>query len=127
MSKTTFHEDEARAFLDAQGWPGAMQDRLIRQAHKTAIRYFLCDNSASMAAGDSKRILTDGRICKQVSCSRWAELAACMKFHAHLAHVSGAVGEFRLINGAEPPRVVGGDRAVSETNLWALLRQLNEQ
>ncbi len=43
---------------------------------------------------------------RSVPCSRWTELTGAMRFHAGLAHVSGALTEFRLLNGA-PPIVVG--------------------
>lgn len=45
-----------------------------------------------------------------MSCSRWAELADSLEFHAELAHYASAPTEFRLLNHDKPMRVgYGGD------------------
>jgi hypothetical protein len=41
-----------------------------------------------------------------VSCSRWAEVADTIRFHAGLAEAVGVPTEFRLLNGA-PPLTLG--------------------
>jgi hypothetical protein len=40
-----------------------------------------------------------------VTCSRWAELAECLQFHAELAHAAQAPTEFRLLNKDPPVRI----------------------
>jgi len=60
------------------------------------------DDSGSMSINDGHRLVTTGKGIKSISCSRWQELMDGMQFHAKLAEVSGAITEFRLLNGAPP-------------------------
>lgn len=41
-----------------------------------------------------------------VQCSRWAEVADSLRFHAGLADAVALPTEFRLLNGA-PPMIIG--------------------
>lgn len=45
-------------------------------------------------------------LSRLVSCSRWAEVADTIRFHAGLAEAVGIPTEFRLLNGA-PPLTLG--------------------
>ena len=53
-------------------------------------------------------------------CSRWSELCDALRFHANLAHASGAMTEFRLLNGAAPLLIGTGDREVKDLFLSLL-------
>jgi hypothetical protein len=107
---STAHIDEisAREFLSANNWPAGLQTTFLRNLIKVPIRFFICDDSGSMAINDGKKIVSDGRNSKLVSCTRWNELTAALQFHCSLAHAAGAPSEFRMLNGAAP--IVVGDR-----------------
>lgn len=74
----------------------------------TPFRYFICDDSGSMAAGDGKKLVVKGSETKFQSCSRWNELTDALRFHANLAELMQLPTEFRLLNQSQAV-VVGGD------------------
>lgn len=43
-----FNVSGAREFLSLQGWPLGLQDLFIKNLHRIPIRFFLCDDSASV-------------------------------------------------------------------------------
>jgi hypothetical protein len=53
----TFNEGGAREFLEEQAWPKGLQDTFIKNLPSIAFRYFICDDSGSMAATDGSIIL----------------------------------------------------------------------
>ena len=55
-----------------------------------------------MSINDGHRLVYTHSGVKSVTCSRWQELMEGMQFHTKLAEVSGAITEFRLLNGAPP-------------------------
>lgn len=55
-----------------------------------------------MSINDGHRLVATSKGTKSISCSRWQELMDGMQFHTKLAEVSGAITEFRLLNGAPP-------------------------
>ena len=48
------HEQELRKFLGTYGWTASMQQTLLRSLPKVAARFFICDDSGSMAIEDGK-------------------------------------------------------------------------
>jgi hypothetical protein len=94
------HINEAglREYLRAHQWPTGMQDAVLKSLNRIPMRYFIVDDSGSMAVSDGHRLVNN----KMVNCTRWSELVCGMKFHAGLAQASGAVSEFRLLNAAVP-------------------------
>lgn len=53
----TFNEGGAREFLEEQAWPKGLQDTFVKNLTNIAFRYFICDDSGSMAATDGSIIL----------------------------------------------------------------------
>ena len=102
-------ENSVRQFLRFHNWPAGLQSLFLQTRQKCPIRYFICDDSGSMNAGDGKHTVGSGPATKCVPCSRWSELCDALRFHANLAHASGATTEFRLLNGAAPLLIGTGD------------------
>lgn len=50
------HEADVREFLTHHHWPIGLQDTFVRNLVKVPIRFFICDDSGSMAASDGKRL-----------------------------------------------------------------------
>lgn len=51
------NEAGLRNFLQANAWPNGLQESLVKGARKIPIRYFICDDSGSMAHTDGKKIV----------------------------------------------------------------------
>ncbi len=120
----SFNDGGAREFLSTQHWPAGLQDTFVKNLSRIAYRFFICDDSGSMASSDGHKLVTDSRKQKTyvkssssfffglvsidfsffrlVSCSRWSELTEALKFHAALARAASVPAEFRLLNGSAP-------------------------
>lgn len=79
-----------------------MQEAVFKSLRRIPMRFFIIDDSGSMATSDGHRLVSN----KMVNCTRWSELVDSMKFHAGLAQAANALSEFRLLNSA-PPCLVG--------------------
>jgi hypothetical protein len=125
--RSTADETALRTFLTANQWPIGLQDTFLRNLEKIPFRFFICDDSGSMTTSDGHRIVTmssdsyQGKK-KYVSCSRWQELTAALKFHAEAARLACAPTEFRLLNGGPP--IVIGDKAIDSANKYQRLINL---
>ncbi len=53
----TFNDGGAREFLSSQGWPTGLQDTFVNNLHKIAFRFFICDDSGSMATNDGHKLV----------------------------------------------------------------------
>ena len=51
------NETGLRNFLQANAWPSGLQDTLVKGARRIPIRYFVCDDSGSMAIADGMQIV----------------------------------------------------------------------
>ena len=60
------------------------------------------DDSGSMQTEDGHVLMGSGRLSRSVSCSRWTELGAAIKFHANLAFSARTPTEFRFLNRGTP-------------------------
>ena len=96
-------------FLNNNNWPRGLQQYILKNANKMAYRYFILDDSGSMATNDGKRLikLNGPTNYKTVSCSRWTELGESMKFHSTLASVLNVSCEFRMLNSMAPVTIGG--------------------
>lgn len=99
-------QDKTFDYLTEQKWPKSLQNVLVKGSERFPLRYFIIDDSGSMARNDGHRRVGEGAASKLVQCSRWAELVDTVKFHAQLAEWAGLPTEFRMLNGA-PPIVLG--------------------
>lgn len=121
-------EHAARKFVAKHNWSRGLQESLISSCKKIPIRFFIVDDSGSMATNDGNRIIrthtedidegrgVSGKMknhkAKMVQCTRWAELTESLNFLAELSEVAQAPSEFRLLNGADPVIVgLGNDNS----------------
>ena len=95
-------EVSLRKYLRKQKWPKGLQDILIKSSKKSPIRFIIIDDSGSMSKVDGKRLMTDGRNCKMLKCSRWTELQETVRTQASISQSGKIISEFRLLNGADP-------------------------
>lgn len=54
------NEGGAREFLSTHGFPVGLQDTFVEALTKVPLRFFVLDDSGSMAANDGKRIVKSG-------------------------------------------------------------------
>lgn len=54
------NEGGAREFLSTHGFPIGLQDTFVEALTKVPLRFFVLDDSGSMAANDGKRIVKSG-------------------------------------------------------------------
>ena len=94
-------------FLQSQRWPTGLTGAVMQNMAHTCFRIFIVDDSGSMGASDGARIVTTSRGLhgKKVNCTRWAELAEAVKFHAEFAYQAQAPSEFRLLNAGNPVQI----------------------
>lgn len=95
----------AREYLSLYKWPPAMQEVFLQNLSKTPLRFFICDDSGSMATADGHRIVESNGKYQMTNCTRWAELGEAMKFHVGLAQVGCIPTEFRMLNCSAPVRI----------------------
>ena len=100
-----------KEFLNNNNWPRGLQNYIIQNSQKIAYRYFILDDSGSMASNDGKRLLrlSGPNNFKIVSCTRWTELGESMKFHTTLASALNVSCEFRMLNSMTPVNIGGPD------------------
>lgn len=89
-------------FLSSQEWPTGLASMFFRNVQKIAMRYFIIDDSGSMATNDGHRIAGTKGHKSFVSCTRWSELGDAMRFHSGLAYNANIVSQFRLLNASGP-------------------------
>ena len=64
-------DEAARQFLTSRKWPAGFQTLLLNQlTEKVPIRFFICDDSGSMAENDGNTLVTNGTVYKKVNSSR---------------------------------------------------------
>jgi hypothetical protein len=54
------NEGGAREFMLTQGFPAGLQDTFVETLAKIPLRFFILDDSGSMATNDGKRIVQSG-------------------------------------------------------------------
>lgn len=96
------HLSSAQNLLNSRSWPIGLQNALFINMSKMPYRFFICDDSGSMAANDGHRLIGSGSSTKLVPCTRWSELTDSLKFHASLASTLSVPTEFRLLNSHTP-------------------------
>lgn len=51
-------EQNVREQLDAYGWPRGLQETFLKSLSKNPIRFFIVDDSGSMASADGRRLVS---------------------------------------------------------------------
>ena len=102
------------SWLGGRHLPDGIKTQFLHSDDAFARRYWIVDNSGSMATTDGHRIVANPSP-RFVSSSRWAELGDALRFHAETAVSLRAPTEFRLLNPpvGTPQLVVCGDDAVA--------------
>ena len=92
------NEDGGLAFMMEQKLPTGFAKRIISETERCPMRFFILDDSGSMAISDGSRLVQSGGRYAQVQCSRWEELTATAGFHLSLSKHLNAPCEFRFLN-----------------------------
>ena len=92
-------EDQIAQLKD-QGFTAGLAHALGKNNAVFPIRYWIVDNSGSMAAQDGNRIVATKRKddVKVIPCTRWKELQGTIEYHAQMAALLQAPTVFRLLN-----------------------------
>lgn len=98
-------DDKQVGFLGSLGLPEGLQQELIDSHQAFPVRLWILDNSGSMSTGDGHRMVKTAQGERTVGCSRWAELADSLEWHARVSAHLGAASEFRLLNPVGPQMV----------------------
>lgn len=81
-------------FLTAQRWPMQLQLFFIESAKPIYLRYFVYDDSGSMAARDGQMMIGN----KKVKCSRWEELCETFDFQMRACNAGAINTKFIFLN-----------------------------
>jgi hypothetical protein len=117
-------ETNLKKHLNKQKWPKGLVDILIKSSKRSPVRFIIIDDSGSMSKVDGKRLMTDGRNCKMLKCSRWTELQETVRSQAQISMSGKIISEFRLLNGADPV-IIGLDNDDNEN--MSFLEEVLEQ
>ena len=60
----SFDANAIRNFLSSKNWPPGLQTACVQSCEKLPVRFFIVDDSGSMALSDGHRVLSDGRTTK---------------------------------------------------------------
>lgn len=88
------------AELKQHGFPHGLCETMVHSKDKFARRFWIVDDSGSMATPDGTRLANNGRT--MVSCTRWKEVQDTVEFHAKIASALQAPTSFRLLNNDGP-------------------------
>ena len=62
------NRDAVKRYLSSHGWPNGMQETILKSFDNYPIRFFLVDDSGSMASNDGHRLLRTENGAKYVNC-----------------------------------------------------------
>ena len=94
-----------------QGFSSGLAHALETNNAVFPLRYWLVDNSGSMAAQDGNRMVATGnKEVRIVPCTRWKELQGTVEYHVQMAALLQAPTVFRLLNN---PGAVAGPQEFS--------------
>ena len=89
-------------YLSTLKWSTGFIEQFIKERRLCPKRYFLIDDSGSMATKDSHQLtLVNGQWTVETT-TRWNELIDAVRFHAKLAQVATWNTEFRFLNNHDP-------------------------
>ena len=99
-------EKQIRELKDL-GYTTGLANALSDMKRSFPLRIWIVDNSGSMQNGDGYRFVEtlDQHHVKIASCTRWAELQQCVKYHIQMSALLHAPTTFRLLN--KPGALIG--------------------
>ena len=101
----------AAALMEEFDFPLGLAQQVVASAQSFPTRFWIVDDSGSMATGDGKMISTSASGAKSiVGATRWQEISADMAVAAAVSHEAGARTEFHPLNGGRPLTIQGTDK-----------------
>jgi len=99
MDDGTLTDDQISA-LKSQGYTTGMAKAIAQSNVTFPRRFWVVDNSGSMAATDGNRIIASSgnKTFKMCSCTRWKEIQETVEYHAQIAGLLKSPTIFRLLN-----------------------------
>ena len=88
IKSRTSDEKKGKSFLlnEKNNWPLGLVNAVYSSCQKMPLRFVIVDDSGSMITCDGNRVVGSDNNQKMIKCTRWSELTASLKFHAHLAN-----------------------------------------
>lgn len=83
------------AELQSLGFTYGLCEAMVNSKQKFAKRFWIIDDSGSMASPDGSRLASDGTT---VACTRWKEVQDAVMTHAKIASILQAPTSFRMLN-----------------------------
>lgn len=84
--------------LRSQGYTVGLRNEILLFTKTFSLRFWVVDNSGSMATADGNRFVNSKTGLKMVSCTRWKEIVETVEYHAQLAALLHCPTTFRLLN-----------------------------
>jgi hypothetical protein len=101
----------AAALMEEFDFPLGLAQQVVASAQSFPTRFWIVDDSGSMASGDGKMLSQSASGAKSiVGATRWQEILADMAVAAAVSHEAGARTEFHPLNGGRPLTIQGNDK-----------------
>ena len=101
----------AAALMEGFDFPLGLAQQVVASAQSFPTRFWIVDDSGSMATGDGKMISTSASGAKSiVGATRWQEISADMAVAAAVSHEAGARTEFHPLNSGRPLIIQGTEK-----------------
>ena len=101
----------AAAQMEEFDFPLGLAQQVVASAQSFPTRFWIVDDSGSMASGDGKMLSQSASGAKSiVGATRWQEISADMAVAAAVSHEAGARTEFHPLNGGRPLTIQGTDK-----------------
>jgi hypothetical protein len=101
----------AAALMEEFYFPLGLAQQVVASAQSFPTRFWIVDDSGSMASADGKMITQSASGAKSiVGATRWQEISADMAVAAAVSHEVGACTEFHPLNGGRPLTIQGTDK-----------------
>ena len=99
----------AAALMEEFDFPLGLAQQVVASAQSFPTRFWIVDDSGSMASGDGKMLSQSASGAKSiVGATRWQEISADIGIVADMSHDIGARTEFLPLNGALRPLTIQG-------------------
>lgn len=93
---------KVKAYLAQHHWPPGLIEQAISACLALPMRYFIIDDSGSMATNDGNKITAVTQSPGQArheKCTRWEEMCVALRFHLGLVQAAGVQATFKFLNG----------------------------
>ena len=108
----------AAALMEEFDFPLGLAQQVVASAQSFPTRFWIVDDSGSMASGDGKMLSQSAPGAKSiVGATRWQEISADMAVAAAVSHEAGARTEFHPLNGGRPLTIQGTDKGTPARRL----------